>query len=220
MMGPSSSDSDEDSDENEQDEDEEGKEDEEDEEDQMGKVGKADEADNADEAGEAGEAGRGNEEDEEQVEASYRKHILMTHIQKVMLDLCAIDKAQDAKEIEPQFDNLQKPMHIVDGVLVPHLNNSFQVEWKAWGEKLVKLSRDTGCMPLNEQEILLSASVKEIREALDLERLPAERGCTIGRSERSAVSLTPVPHDYWGSAYLCAHILIQHNLRFGICWVH
>ncbi|CAE6472747.1 unnamed protein product [Rhizoctonia solani] len=96
----------------------------------------------------------------------HKKHVLGAHIWKLMLDICAFSQAQDAKQIEPQFNDSGKPMYIVDGVLVPHLNRPFKLEWEAWGTKLVKLARDLKCMDMTEQDILLSASIKEIQQAV------------------------------------------------------
>ncbi|KDN33377.1 hypothetical protein RSAG8_13531, partial [Rhizoctonia solani AG-8 WAC10335] len=96
----------------------------------------------------------------------HKKHVLGAHIRKLMLDICAFDQAQDAKQIVSQFDGWGKLTHIVDSVLVLHLNRPFKIEWEAWGTKLVKLAKDPKRMEATEQAVLLSATTKEIQEAI------------------------------------------------------
>ncbi|CAE6472209.1 unnamed protein product [Rhizoctonia solani] len=108
--------------------------------------------------------------DEEQVEdkevvTRYNRAVCMAHTRRVVLDACKLNQAQDAGKLIPQFDESHRPVHFVDGVLIPHLSETFAVEWAVWGDQILKMVKDRARTDPDLASVL-SATDKQIRDAV------------------------------------------------------
>ncbi|QRW24337.1 hypothetical protein RhiXN_10661 [Rhizoctonia solani] len=67
---------------------------------------------------------------------------LYLHALKSMLDLCALNQANDAGELVAKFDDAGKAVWFVNGILVPHFDRGFDKEWEKWGTSAIDVIRD------------------------------------------------------------------------------
>ncbi|EUC60380.1 hypothetical protein RSOL_338650, partial [Rhizoctonia solani AG-3 Rhs1AP] len=147
--------SDEDEDEG-SDEDEDGNEDEDD-----GSTG----SDEDEDAGPLTKSGvQANVQKGDMIQAHYQK-ARRAHALKIMLDMCALNHAQEAGKLEFPCDASGNPLHFVNNILVPHLNREFKKEWDIWGDRFVKLFKDSSRMP-SDCDPIMTATNTNIRDAV------------------------------------------------------
>ncbi|KAF8699494.1 hypothetical protein RHS03_07179, partial [Rhizoctonia solani] len=72
----------------------------------------------------------------------HRQMVISSHALKSMLDLCALNRANDAGELIAKFDDAGKAVWFVNGILVPHFDRGFDKEWEKWGTSAIDVIRD------------------------------------------------------------------------------
>ncbi|CUA74696.1 hypothetical protein RSOLAG22IIIB_05665 [Rhizoctonia solani] len=87
------------------------------------------------------------------------------HALTIMLDMTALNQAQEAAKREFPHDESGNRIHFVGNILHPHLDQEFKPEWDVWGKRFVKLFREPSRMP-SDSEPIINATDEEIREAV------------------------------------------------------
>ncbi|QRW20898.1 hypothetical protein RhiXN_05887 [Rhizoctonia solani] len=99
-------------------------------------------------------------------DAGFERHqqmVISSHALKSMLDLCALNQANDAGELVAKFDDAGKAVWFVNGILVPHFDRGFDKEWEKWGTSAIDVIRDQSRWDPSDVEYLESVTDAEWR---------------------------------------------------------